>query len=70
MGAFLGVPVAALIAVVYRYARDQLDGRSPDVDTAGTRPEVTGDDTGADITREQVAAPGAGPADDREPPVR
>jgi predicted PurR-regulated permease PerM len=31
VGAFLGVPVAALIAVVYRYVRDELDGRSPEV---------------------------------------
>jgi predicted PurR-regulated permease PerM len=57
-GAFLGVPVAALIAVVYRYARVQLDGRSPEVDAAGTRDEVTGDETGADLTRQPVADPG------------
>ena len=31
IGAFLGVPVAALIAVVYRYIRDELDGRNPEV---------------------------------------
>jgi predicted PurR-regulated permease PerM len=59
-GAFLGVPVAALIAVVYRYIRDELDQRSPEVDTDGTRPQVTGDDTGADLTRERVAAPSPG----------
>jgi predicted PurR-regulated permease PerM len=64
-GAFLGVPVAALIAVVYRYIRDELDERQPDVDTDGTRPQVTGDDEGADITREPVAAPSkGGPSDD------
>jgi predicted PurR-regulated permease PerM len=60
IGAFLGVPVAALIAVVYRYIRDELDRRSPEVDDDGTRPQVTGDETGADITREQVAAPSKG----------
>jgi hypothetical protein len=62
------VPVAALIAVVYRYVRDQLDQRSPEVDADGTRPQVTGDETGADVTREQVAAPGAAPATDGEAP--
>jgi predicted PurR-regulated permease PerM len=56
-GAFLGVPVAALIAVVYRYARDQLDARSPEVADDGTRPQVTGDVHGAEVTREQVAPP-------------
>ncbi|MGK5113766.1 AI-2E family transporter [Geodermatophilus sp. CPCC 205506] len=56
-GAFLGVPVAALIAVVYRYARDQLDARSPEVADDGTRPQVSGDVHGAEVTREQVAPP-------------
>jgi predicted PurR-regulated permease PerM len=68
IGAFLGVPVAALIAVVYRYVRDVLDGRPPEVDTDGTRPQVTGDETGADITREQVAAPETAPTPDGGPP--
>ena len=69
VGAFLGVPVAALIAVVYRYMRDELDDRSPEVDAEGTRPQVTGDETGADIHREEVAAPapGPGPAGNGEP---
>src|SRR4051794_4400718 len=46
-GAFLSVPVAALVAVIYRYVRDQLDDRSPEVSAAGTRTEVTGDGTGS-----------------------
>jgi predicted PurR-regulated permease PerM len=58
-GAFLGVPVAALIAVVYRYVRDELDGESPEVADDGTRSQVTGDAAGAEMTREQVAAPSA-----------
>jgi predicted PurR-regulated permease PerM len=39
IGAFLAVPVAALIAVVYRYARDQLDGRGSDAEPAATPPD-------------------------------
>jgi predicted PurR-regulated permease PerM len=35
IGAFLAVPVAALVAVAYRYTRDQLDGRAP-----GAGPDV------------------------------
>ena len=64
-GAFLGVPVAALIAVVYRYARDQLDGASPDVADDGTRPEVTGDAESARVVREQVRPPAT--SEDRRP---
>ncbi|MBM7808694.1 putative PurR-regulated permease PerM [Geodermatophilus bullaregiensis] len=56
VGAFLGVPVAALIAVVYRYTRDVLDGRHPEVAGDGTHTQVTGDDAGAVLTR--GAAPG------------
>jgi hypothetical protein len=56
-GAFLGVPVAALIAVVYRYVRDELDGRSPEVKDDGTRARVTGDDSGAEVVHDQVEAP-------------
>jgi predicted PurR-regulated permease PerM len=59
-GAFLGVPVAALIAVVYRYVRDELDGRSPEVSDEGTRPRVTGDERGAEVQQEQVAPPADG----------
>jgi predicted PurR-regulated permease PerM len=59
IGAFLGVPVAALIAVVYRYVRDELDGHSPEVAADGTTARIEGDETGAALTREQVAAPGS-----------
>jgi predicted PurR-regulated permease PerM len=58
-GAFLGVPVAALIAVVYRYVRDELDGRSPEVTDDGTRAQLTGDTAGTEVTRQQAAAPAA-----------
>jgi len=57
IGAFLSVPIAAIIAVVYRYVRDELDGRSPEIADDGTRTEVVGDDSGAATTKEQVAAP-------------
>ncbi|WP_242611051.1 AI-2E family transporter [Blastococcus saxobsidens] len=57
IGAFLGVPVAALIAVVYRYVRDELDGKAPEVADDGTRARVDGDESGTTVTREQVAAP-------------
>ena len=52
IGAFLAVPVTALIAVSYRYARDQLDGKSPEVLPDGTRAQITADTTGAHLTRE------------------
>jgi predicted PurR-regulated permease PerM len=57
IGAFLSVPIAAIIAVIYRYVRDELDGRSPEIAEDGTRTEVVGDDSGAATTKEQVAAP-------------
>ncbi|SDD56089.1 Predicted PurR-regulated permease PerM [Geodermatophilus telluris] len=61
IGAFLGVPVAALIAVVYRYTRDVLDGRHPEVAGDGTHARVAGDDDGAVLTRgPAAAAPPAG----------
>ncbi|WP_106276770.1 AI-2E family transporter [Geodermatophilus tzadiensis] len=61
IGAFLGVPVAALIAVVYRYTRDVLDGRHPEVAGDGTHARVAGDDDGAVLTRGPAAqAPPAG----------
>jgi predicted PurR-regulated permease PerM len=63
-GAFLGVPVAAIIAVIYRYVRDELDDRSPDVQEDGTRARLAGDEAGAEIVHDQVATPGS-PADDR-----
>jgi predicted PurR-regulated permease PerM len=66
-GAFLGVPVAALTAVVYRYTRDQLDGKSPEVTDEGMRAQVTGDETGVRMTAEPVDPPtdrGPGPEED------
>jgi predicted PurR-regulated permease PerM len=59
IGAFLGVPVAALIAVVYRYLRDELDGKHPEVADDGTRARIDGDDSSTTVTHEQVAAPAA-----------
>ncbi|TFV85629.1 AI-2E family transporter [Blastococcus sp. CT_GayMR16] len=59
-GAFLSVPVAALIAVIYRYVRDELDERNPEVADDGTRARITGDDSGAEIVHEQVAPPAEG----------
>jgi predicted PurR-regulated permease PerM len=56
-GAFLGVPVAALIAVVYRYVRDELDDKSPEIKDDGTRSRITGDDSGAEVVHDRVAAP-------------
>jgi predicted PurR-regulated permease PerM len=61
-GAFLGVPVAALIAVIYRYIRDELDDRSPEVSEDGTRARLSGDDDGARVSSEQVAPTAEGPA--------
>jgi predicted PurR-regulated permease PerM len=58
-GAFLSVPIAALLAVIYRYVRDELDDRSPEVADDGTAARVSGDDTGAEIVHEPVAAPAA-----------
>ena len=54
IGAFLAVPVAALIAVAYRYGRDQLDGLTPEVAPDGTRHQLTGDATGAQLVKETV----------------
>ena len=73
LGTFLGVPVAAIIAVVYRYVRDELDGRTPEVADDGTRVQVTGDETGATVVRERVTTPAPGTAEppaDAEPPAR
>jgi predicted PurR-regulated permease PerM len=55
-GAFLAVPVTAVLAVIYRYVRDELDDRSPPVADDGTHAGVTGDASGAEVTREQVAS--------------
>jgi predicted PurR-regulated permease PerM len=60
IGAFLSVPVAALIAVVYRYIRDELDERSPEIADDGTRPELAGDESATTVTHEQVAPPTEG----------
>jgi predicted PurR-regulated permease PerM len=65
IGAFLSVPVAALIAVIYRYVRDELDEKSPEIADDGTRPRLTGDGDGAEVVHERVVAPDAGPAGDR-----
>jgi predicted PurR-regulated permease PerM len=51
-GAFLSVPVAALIAVIYRYVRDQLDHREPEVAADGTQAQVAGDEDGSRLVRE------------------
>jgi len=55
IGAFLSVPVAAIIAVVYRYIRDELDAHSPEIADDGTRPELVGDESGTTVTHEPVA---------------
>ncbi|MDK3257565.1 AI-2E family transporter [Blastococcus capsensis] len=64
IGAFLAVPVTALIAVSYRYARDQLDGKSPEVLPDGTRAQITADATGAHLIREKASAPTGPPEGD------
>jgi predicted PurR-regulated permease PerM len=63
IGAFLSVPVAALIAVSYRYLRDELDGLTPEVAPDGTRHHLTGDATGAQLVKETVAEEGDTPPD-------
>jgi predicted PurR-regulated permease PerM len=70
IGAFLSVPIAALIAVTYRYIRDELDGRNPEVAPDGTQARLEGDVTGAEVVREQVTTPGDRPATppDSQPP--
>jgi predicted PurR-regulated permease PerM len=57
IGALLSVPIAAIIAVIYRYVRDELDDRSPEVADDGTRARVTGDESGAELVHDRVAAP-------------
>ena len=63
-GAFLAVPVAALVAVVYRYVRDELDDKSPEVGEDGTRARVVGNDDGAQVVHDPVG-PGAEDAPER-----
>jgi hypothetical protein len=64
------VPIAALIAVIYRYIRDELDGRSPELAPDGTQARIAGDETGAEVVRERVTTPGERPATppDSDPP--
>ena len=54
IGAFLSVPVTALIAVAYRYARDVLDGHSPEVGADGMQRQLVGDDTGTHLVQEHA----------------
>jgi predicted PurR-regulated permease PerM len=61
IGALLSVPIAAILAVIYRYVRDELDERSPEVADDGTRHRIEGDDSGAELVEEQA------PAADRSP---
>ncbi|WP_409331423.1 AI-2E family transporter [Trujillonella humicola] len=66
-GAFLGVPVAALTAVIYRYVRDALDGRSPEVTDEGARTRVVGDEDGAALAAEHGPPPtDRGPAPEED----
>ncbi|MGY1750807.1 AI-2E family transporter [Modestobacter sp. SYSU DS0511] len=57
IGAFLAVPVAALIAVAYRYGRDVLDGLSPEVEPDGTRRVLAGNTVGAELVSESAEDP-------------
>jgi predicted PurR-regulated permease PerM len=71
IGALLSVPIAAIIAVIYRYVRDQLDERSPEIAPDGTQARLEGDVTGAEIVREQVTTPAGRPSmpPDSDPPT-
>ena len=64
IGAFLAVPVTALIAVSYRYSRDQLDGKSPEILPDGTRAQITEDEIGAHLVREPAVTPEGGREDE------
>jgi predicted PurR-regulated permease PerM len=70
IGAFLAVPVTALIAVVYRYTRDALDGREPAASEAGIRavlspePGAGGGSTGDSAPGTKLVAEPAGSARD------
>ncbi len=59
IGAFLAVPVTALVAVVYRYVRDELDEKSPEVADDGTRTRLADeeDGEGTRLVKEEVAPP-------------
>ncbi|MCZ2814051.1 MULTISPECIES: AI-2E family transporter [unclassified Modestobacter] len=52
IGAFLAVPVAALLAVAYRYGRDVLDGNNPEIADDGTREQLVRDASGTHLVRE------------------
>ncbi|WP_369138576.1 AI-2E family transporter [Modestobacter versicolor] len=69
IGAFLAVPVVALIAVFYRYGRDVLDGLTPEVAADGTTRQLTGDSSGSQLVRRQAELePSVNPdSDDAEP---
>jgi predicted PurR-regulated permease PerM len=54
IGAFLAVPVAAIIAVVYRYVRDQLDQRAPEVAEDDTRARLAGDASGTELVDDRA----------------
>ena len=64
------MPIAAILAVIYRYIRDELDGRSPEVAPDGTQARIEGDVSGAEMVREQVGTPADRPATppDSDPP--
>jgi predicted PurR-regulated permease PerM len=69
IGAFLSVPVAALIAVAYRYGRDMLDGLTPEVAADGTTAQLTGDSSGSQLVRRPAEVePSVNPdSEDAEP---
>jgi predicted PurR-regulated permease PerM len=69
IGAFLSVPVAALIAVFYRYGRDVLDGLTPEVAADGTTAQLTGDSSGSQLVRRPAEVePSVNPdSEDAEP---
>ena len=61
VGAFLAVPVTAMIAVVLRYLDEQVTARS---EAAGAPAAATGPDAGADPTTDPATDPDTGPATD------
>ena len=63
------MPVAALIAVAYRYGRDMLDGLTPEVAADGTTAQLTGDSSGSQLVRRPAEVqPSVNPdSEDAEP---
>jgi predicted PurR-regulated permease PerM len=57
IGAFLAVPVTALVAVAYRYARDVLDGRSPEIGPDGVTARLVPAERGVQVVHEQTGSP-------------